>query len=277
MNRDLIGKTYRGAADFMRPADLVAFAKATNDDNPHYLAETDSVAPLLYPVVPGLLIAGESVVDPKLNADLLRLLHGEQDMRFYDVLRPWDLVAARATIEGIEDKSSGQLLSVRQSLMRDGEIVCDINSSFFVRNSSSGSGKSSGSSPSTKPSGSPLFESSYGIDGDQSHRYAAVSHDNNPIHVDDDTAKAAGHRGVILHGLCTMVMAGREVINHLCDGDPRRLKRLKVRFTRVVYPGDTLTTRAWPLETNEGVTTVALETVNQNGETVIGNALAEFK
>ena len=66
------------------------------------------------------------------------------------------------------------------------------------------------------------------------------------------------------------------MINHLCDGDPRRLKRLKVRFTQVVYPGDTLTTRAWLLEKNEGITTVALETVNQNGETVIGNALAEF-
>ncbi len=276
MNRDLIGKTYRGSADFIRPAELSAFAKATNDDNPQYLSDSDSVAPLLYPVVPCLQMAGESVVDPQLNADLLRLLHGEQDMRFYDVLRPWDLVAARATIEGIEDKSSGQLLSVRQHLMRDGEVVCDISSSFFVRNGSSGSGKGSGSSSSIKPTGNPLFESSYGIDGDQSHRYAAVSQDNNPIHVDDDTAKAAGHRGVILHGLCTMVMAGREVINHLCGGDPRRLKRLKVRFTQVVYPGDTLTTRAWALEKNEGITTVALETVNQNGETVIGNALAEF-
>ncbi len=73
-----------------------------------------------------------------------------------------------------------------------------------------------------------------------------------------------------------MAMTGREIINHLADGNPARLKRLKVRFTKIVLPGDELTTRAWLVEENNGVATYGVETLNQNGDLVIGNALAEI-
>ena len=73
-----------------------------------------------------------------------------------------------------------------------------------------------------------------------------------------------------------MAMGGREIVNQACGGDPNRLKRLKVRFSKIVYPGDTLTTRAWLIEKNENITTVGFETVNQDGENVISRALAEI-
>ena len=275
LNYALVGKTYRGPAGFVRKEHTVQYAQATNDLNAAYVGDGDVVAPLLFPVRYFHQLMGETVVDPELNADLLRLVHGEQDMRFFDVVKPMDLVAARATLYSIEEKSSGELLQVRLRLMRDGETVCEAISGVFIR------AKKKAEKPAEKPAAEPapartlLFESTYPVDKDQPIRYAAVSLDNNPIHVDDNTARAAGHPGVILHGLCTMAMTCRELVDRACGGDPRRLKRLRVRFTKPVLPGDTLTTRAWAVETNGGVTTLGVETVNQKGETVIGNGLAE--
>ena len=80
-----------------------------------------------------------------------------------------------------------------------------------------------------------------------------------------------------MHGLCTMAMTTRELVNHAADGDPKRLQRIKVRFSKIVLPSDTLTTRAWNVEQNNGVTTVGFETLNQNGDKVISHGLAEIR
>jgi acyl dehydratase len=275
MNRACIGRTFRQEASFVRPDWAIDYAKASNDPNPLYLE--GKIAPMLYPVRPNIFAVGDAVTDPDLNADLVLLLHGEQDMRFFDTLKPWDLVAPRAEILDIEDKSSGQLLKVRQRIMRDGEVVCETISGFYVRNSATGGSKKKAPKEAPPERDDYLFVETYPVDSDQSYRYAEASLDKNPIHVDENVAHAAGHKGVILHGLCTMAMTGRELINNVCDGDAARLKRLKVRFSKTVYPGDQLTTRAWLIESNDGITTIGLETLNQNGDLVISNALAEIQ
>ncbi len=277
MNRKMLGKTYRGAAEHLRAEHTEAYATATNDGNAAYRGAL-ALAPPIFPVRLFHKLMGDAVVDPELNADLLRLVHGEQDMRFFSAVRPGDLVAARATIASLEARSSGELLEVRQRLMRDGEVVCEAISGIFVRNKAKAAGTDKTDAP--KPVDVPVarefvFESTFPVDADQATRYAAVSLDNNPIHVDEAVAKSAGHPRTILHGLCTMAMTGREVVDHLCGGDPGRLRRLKVRFTKPVLPGDTLTTRAWVLEQGPGKSVYGVETLNQKGELVIGNALAE--
>jgi len=47
---------------------------------------------------------------------------------------------------------------------------------------------------------------------DQSLRYADASGDNNPIHVDEGVAKAAGLPGLILQGLCTMAFSQNAIV-----------------------------------------------------------------
>ena len=80
---------------------------------------------------------------------------------------------------------------------------------------------------------------------DQALRYAEASGDHNPIHVDEATAKSAGLPGCILHGLCTMALAQRDVVNQLAAGDPERLKFLSVRWAKPVFPGETLRLKVW--------------------------------
>ncbi len=40
-------------------------------------------------------------------------------------------------------------------------------------------------------------------------------------------------------------MTGRAILKACCDNDPARLKRLDVRFSAPVYPGETIRTEIW--------------------------------
>ena len=75
------------------------------------------------------------------------------------------------------------------------------------------------------------------IDTDQTYRYAEASGDNMPIHLDEEIAKSVGLPGIIIHGLCTMAFTSWAAIQAVAGGDPTRLKRLAVRFSRPVLPG----------------------------------------
>ena len=57
--------------------------------------------------------------------------------------------------------------------------------------------------------------------------------------------RQAGFPRPILHGLGTFAAACRAVVVALCDYDPEPVKRLAVRFSAPVYPGDTLRFRFW--------------------------------
>jgi acyl dehydratase len=277
LNRDVIGKRYRSPAELMRPELGLAYAAATNDPSPSYSGD-GAVTPPLLSVRQLWTVAKQVVLDPEARVDMLHLVHGEQDMHFHSPIRPWDLIAARAEIVGIEDKASGQILSVHQRLMREGEVVVEATSAYFIK------GKPTGDKPPAAPKAPPppppvrewLFESTFTVDADQSYRYAAASLDDNPIHIDEATAKGAGFPSVILHGLATMAMTGREVVNHVTAGDGTRLRRYKVRFARPVLPGDTLTVRSFAISKTDTVLTVGVETVNQRGDIVIAAGLLEF-
>ncbi|MHB8418578.1 MAG: MaoC/PaaZ C-terminal domain-containing protein [Myxococcales bacterium] len=99
--------------------------------------------------------------------------------------------------------------------------------------------------------------------------YAAASGDFNPIHIDKEMAQMAGLPGNILHGMCTMAWAVEAAIDAL-GGDPGSLRRIKVRFSKPVKIDDVITLTA----KREG-TTVELSAVNQAGEEVLKNAVAE--
>ncbi len=59
-------------------------------------------------------------------------------------------------------------------------------------------------------------------------RYAGASGDFNPIHIDEEFARAVGLPGRILHGLWTMAQVARAQTE--AAGGPEHLKRLSVQF-----------------------------------------------
>ncbi|MBI2761524.1 MAG: MaoC family dehydratase N-terminal domain-containing protein [Chloroflexi bacterium] len=104
-------------------------------------------------------------------------------------------------------------------------------------------------------------------------KYAGASGDFNPLHHDDVAAnKMAGYPSVFAHGMLSMGLTGRMLTDWL---GPTALKQFGVRFTRQVWPGDTLTAKAEVTAVENGQATIKLVTVNQNGESVVeGEAVA---
>jgi acyl dehydratase len=109
--------------------------------------------------------------------------------------------------------------------------------------------------------------------------YAGASGDYNPLHTDDKfTTEAAGYPSVFAHGMLTMGMTGRVLTDWVGDG---RLLSYGVRFSKQVWPGDTLTTTATVRSVNTDGDAPSAEfdvsTRNQNGEdVVVGYATARL-
>jgi acyl dehydratase len=105
-------------------------------------------------------------------------------------------------------------------------------------------------------------------------RYAGASGDFNPIHTDEDFAKAVGLPGRILHGLWTMAQVARAQTE--AAGGPEHLKRLSVQFRGMGVPEQEVLVTGTVRELADGravVDTVA----EQAGKQIIRNAEAELE
>jgi acyl dehydratase len=102
-------------------------------------------------------------------------------------------------------------------------------------------------------------------------RYAGASGDFNPIHQDDEFAKAAGMGGVFGHGMLTMGFVAQCVTDWAGAGSVRKLG---VRFLGLVRLKDVITCSGKVLgksSSNDGMHLVDVELVaqNQKGEKVV--------
>ncbi len=104
-------------------------------------------------------------------------------------------------------------------------------------------------------------------------RYAGASGDFNPIHIDEEFAKAVGLPGRILHGLWTMAQVARAQTD--AAGGPEHLKRLSVQFRGMGMPEQEIVVTGTVREAHDG--SVIVDTVaEQGGKQIIRNAEAEL-
>ena len=120
------------------------------------------------------------------------------------------------------------------------------------------------------PSSSPTHTMKVNIAENQAHIYR-LSGDYNPLHIDPESARFGGFETPILHGLCTFGHCSQTLLGELCDGDSSRFRKIKVRFSRPVYPGDDIEIRAWKETPGRVIFEAAV------GETVVvSNAYFEY-
>jgi acyl dehydratase len=187
---------------------------------------------------------GAWLMDPALGIDYVKVLHGEQGIVFERPLEPTATVRGEYEVLGVDDKGPGKgaVISFEKRIVdaKTGTIICRVRSTYFLR----GDGGCGGwKKPASVPSALPDRAPDRVIDLPTMPRQALIyrlNGDYNPVHIDPEVAAKAGFAKPILHGLCTFGIACFGLVQHLCAGDPTRLAEIFVRFSRPVYPGDTI-------------------------------------
>jgi acyl dehydratase len=106
------------------------------------------------------------------------------------------------------------------------------------------------------------------------NRYAGASGDFNPIHIDEEFARAVGLPGRILHGLWTMAQVARAQTE--AAGGPEHLRRLSVQFRGMGLPEQEVIVSGTVRDAADG--RIVIETVaEQAGKQIIRNAEAELE
>lgn len=274
LNKDLIGKEYDSSTFEVTADHIERYARATNDENERYLSGDDVVAPPVFPVVAAFDSFAKSATDPDLGADLLRLVHGAQEHVLYRPLRPGDVLTVNPILESVEQKDTGETFTTKATLKaQDGTPVAEVRGTMFIRGSGS---RKKPQAQTEEPARDIVYEESTKVDDDQTSRYAEASGDHNPIHLDESVARMAGLPGVILHGMCSMAIATKAAVNGLAGGDPTRIKRVGVRLSKPVLPGQELTTKLWKEADGDDATVYGFETYNPDGAAVIKAGVVEI-
>jgi acyl dehydratase len=105
------------------------------------------------------------------------------------------------------------------------------------------------------------------------YRYAGASGDFNPIHIDEEFAKAVGLPGRILHGLWTMAQVARAA--EQAGGGFQSLKRLSVQFRGMGQLEQEIAVTGTVAEAGEGRAVLELEAA-QGDQKIIRNGQAEI-
>jgi acyl dehydratase len=102
-------------------------------------------------------------------------------------------------------------------------------------------------------------------------RYAAASGDFNAQHLDEEHAHRIGLPSVIAHGLLTFGYAG-QLLTDWCDGDPERVRRMRLRFLKPVFPNDELEVRGHVTGNSPDGVEVAIEIARGDENVAAGDA-----
>jgi acyl dehydratase len=185
-----------------------------------------------------------------------RIVHAAQDIHLHAPIEAGRTLVTTATPIGVFARRSGTALVIRAESRAGEQLVAEQYVTELFRGLEAGEdrGEPAPDVPEAARDGEP-HEATFEVVGDLADRYARASGDHNPIHLDDEAARAVGLPGRILHGLCTMALAGRAV-EQVAGREP---SRLAVRFSAPVALGAMVTTRVWPdlsFEATSGEATV---------------------
>jgi len=225
----------------------VGIEDATDASELRFLYERDLIA------VPTLAIVVAAPAfwldDPALSIDWKRVLNAGQELLLERPIPAEGSLSTELRIDAIWDRGleKGAVMESSRVLRDDsGATFATIRQTHFLR----GNGGFGGA---PQPKDAATFDPSsrppdHVVDLPTRQEQALIyrlSGDYNPLHIDPQVGRAAGFEKPILHGSCTFGVVARAVLRAALDNDPTRLRRFGARFSRPVYPGDTIQTEIW--------------------------------
>jgi acyl dehydratase len=259
-----LGHAGRGHAYEVTETAMQAYAEATDDVS---AGPVFAIVPVWNTIAP----ASQAVA----SGDVRRyVVHYEQDMLLHRPLEAGMRIVSQATPVAVLPRPNGTSLVIRtESRDEDGELVNEQYVTEFFRGVQVDEGQGERAPDHRLETNSdPIAEVTYLVGEDHTVRYAAASGDDFAIHLDDEFARRVGLPGRIVHGLCTMAFAGRAVLEAAAVDDPRAVRRLAVRFSAPLFPGESLTTRVWDAAGGFG-----FESVNAQGVAVLKDGRLELR
>ena len=211
----------------------------------------------------------------KANINFILVVHGEQKLSFSNPLPVSGDFISNAKVIGCYDKGAGKgaIIDVETTinLKKDNTEICKLVSTTFARGDGGFGGPESPKSEIFRPEGDPDFVHEIKTKPDQALIFR-LSGDYNPLHSDPNFAKTAGFEKPILHGMCTYGIACRSVVESVCEGDAKKLKKFDCRFSSPVYPGETIVTEMW----KNGCKVYYQSKVKERDKIVIKNGVSEI-
>jgi acyl dehydratase len=261
VNGALVGQSAEQTIGMLDSNIVADFAYATRD--PFYKEHPDHIplfisARLTHPLFLDILTRKGSTVN------LFKIVHAESEFIFHHPVLAASELVCRVTLQSVEQTPAGEMIVFTSSLSESGILLLERRDGFIVRTSKKSSRHASEETKGT-------FIAEIETHKGQSREYARASLDTNFIHTSRLFARLMGFKGVILHGLCTMALASHAIIRGSAYNDPKRLKRISVRFSKPVYPGE----RLHLVRTVSENSTLHFEIHNSRGVSVIRNGHAE--
>jgi acyl dehydratase len=277
LNLDAVGRPIKSQPFRYGPDQTILYALGigAGPDDIEFIYENGLKVYPTFAVVPFLPAFFGPFVE-KIKINLAGVLHGEHKIILHQPIPPAATLESTLHCDSVYDKGDkGAVINVRvETRTTEGDLLFENQAKVFDRTAGNFGGDPGPPGEKNDPPAEapPDFEITHETTAIQAAIYR-LSGDKNPLHIDADFARKLGFDRPILHGLCTFGFTGRAVLGALCENDPIRLKSLSGRFIHPVFPGDTLTTQGWRVNTD----TYILRTCNQAGEPVLGNAVAEVR
>ena len=201
------------------------------------------------------------------------VVHGHQKVSVARPLPPAATLSTTATVAAVYDmKRMAQVVITTRSHTAEGEHLFDTEWGILVLNS----GGFGGDPPPAREGGAPARSPDAVIEEttrpEQALLYRLMG-DTNPLHADPDCPLVARFEGKpILHGLCTYGFGMRAVARAVAGGDATRLREISARFTKPVWPGETLRTEVW----SEGERVWFRTATKERGDAVLSHGTARL-
>jgi hypothetical protein len=194
--------------------------------------------------------------------DRLQSLHAAQALTVHESLPPAGTLDMRAHIANVWDKGKAAMIDI---VVECAQLTATY--SIFLPNCGGWGGDRGPSSP-RRTIDSPSFEEKLHIDENLPALYRLTG-DRHPVHIDPEVAASYGFDRPILHGLCTLGIAARQLA-FAANSQPWELKELSVRFAAPTFPGSTVTLVGQPMQSG-----LVFE-ARSGSTTVLSNGYARF-
>ncbi len=184
------------------------------------------------------------MTDPAFGLDESMVVAAELTVTLARPLAVAGELVSRTRIKEVVDRGPGGpaiVLVQRELLALDGTLVARVDSNLLARKHGGFGGKvTTLPEPHAVPAGPPERVCDLPTPPNLALLYRLTG-DENPLHADPDRAKAAGFPRPILHGAATFGIAAHAILRQL-DYRADRLASISARFSRPVFPGETIRT-----------------------------------